>query len=278
MHIAMGGAQELIGSGNLIPNGFAMLRDRSFLVVNNSADGGIWRISGKSSSAQTEPFLMEVDGRQLVGVNFVLLDNLERLWITITSFLAFSGPIDRRSRDGYIVVVEKGDARVVADGLCWTNECRLHPDGQTLYVIETFGRRLLTYHVGKNGDLSNKKTLVEFEDGDFPDGLTFDTEGAVWVTSVFSNRLIRLTPDLQRQLLIEDADESLAEFETAFQDNVLDRSILHKSKGGNRLWNISSVAFGGPDLRTVYLGCLGGKTIQTFQSPVSGVAPSHWNW
>jgi hypothetical protein len=44
------------------------------------------------------------------------------------------------------------------------------------------------------------------------------------------------------------------------------------------LRNISSLAFGGPDLRTAYLGCLLGDSIAYFRSPVAGHPPAHWNW
>jgi hypothetical protein len=44
------------------------------------------------------------------------------------------------------------------------------------------------------------------------------------------------------------------------------------------LKNISSIAFGGPDLRTAYLGCLLGDALATFRSPVAGAPPAHWNY
>ncbi len=44
-----------------------------------------------------------------------------------------------------------------------------------------------------------------------------------------------------------------------------------------RLKNLSSLAFGGPDLRTAYLGCLLGDSLATFRAPVAGLPPSHWH-
>jgi hypothetical protein len=44
------------------------------------------------------------------------------------------------------------------------------------------------------------------------------------------------------------------------------------------LKNVASVTFGGPDLRTVYLGSLGGDTLAVFRSPVAGLPPVHWNY
>jgi hypothetical protein len=51
----------------------------------------------------------------------------------------------------------------------------------------------------------------------------------------------------------------------------------HLDKAAGRiLRNISSLAFGGPDLRTAYLGCLLGDTLAHFRSPVAGHPPRHW--
>ena len=43
-----------------------------------------------------------------------------------------------------------------------------------------------------------------------------------------------------------------------------------------KLKNISSIAFGGSDLKTIYLGCLLGKQVATFKSNICGLEPSHW--
>ncbi len=43
-----------------------------------------------------------------------------------------------------------------------------------------------------------------------------------------------------------------------------------------RLQNIASIAFGGADRRTAYLGSLMGTTLATFRSPVPGRPLPHW--
>lgn len=45
-----------------------------------------------------------------------------------------------------------------------------------------------------------------------------------------------------------------------------------------RLRNITSVTFGGPELKTVYLGSLFGDGLFTFRSPVAGAIPAHWEF
>lgn len=76
--------------------------------------------------------------------------------------------------------------------------------------------------------------------------------------------------------LAEDSDpDQLERFESALKEQALNRSILSEARG-TKLTNTSSIAFGGPDRKTVFLGSLGGKSLATFRSPVAGVKPVHW--
>jgi sugar lactone lactonase YvrE len=120
--------------------------------------------------------------------------------------------------------------------------------------------------------------VASFGVGTFPDGLTFDAEGGVWITSVVSNRVIHVSPDGAQTVVVEDADPAkLAGVEEAFLAGRLGRPHLDTSFG-SRLRNVSSLAFGGPDLRTAYLGCLLDESIQAFDAPVAGHPLPHWHW
>lgn len=48
--------------------------------------------------------------------------------------------------------------------------------------------------------------------------------------------------------------------------------------GQRKLGNLASIAFGGEDLSTVYLGTLFGERIAHFRSPIRGAEPVHWNF
>lgn len=45
-----------------------------------------------------------------------------------------------------------------------------------------------------------------------------------------------------------------------------------------RVRNVSSLALGGPDLPTAYLGCLLGDAIAAFRSPLAGAPQVHSNF
>ena len=99
----------------------------------------------------------------------------------------------------------------------------------------------------------------------------------MWVASIVSNRLIRVDPSGDQEIVLEDsAPDHLAQVEEKMAAGTLKREDMQNSPS-KVLKNISSIAFGGPDLRTAYLGSLGGDTIATFRAPVAGDPPAHWH-
>jgi len=268
------GDQTLLGGAPITPNGVAMLRDRSFLVSNLADGGGVWRITRNGA---VEPYVTEIDGAALGPVNFVWLDHLERVWICVSTIRKGENVYNRDIHDGFVALKDSRGTRIVADDLSFTNECRIDPTGAFLYVNETFGQRVTRFRLSETGALSDRATLTEFGPGTFPDGMAVDAEGALWVVGVISNRLIRVMPDGKQTLIIDDPDPRLAEFDALHRENRLTRPMLSATRG-KVLRNISSIAFGGPDLKTAYLGCLNGDRIGTFRTPVAGLPPAHWNW
>ncbi len=260
----------------LRPNGVALDSDGTFVIAHlGRSSGGVYRLQRRG---QLSPVIQRVDGIDLPPTNFPLLDDRGRLWVTVSTH--------KRPRtlgyrlgdgDGFIVLVDDRGARIVADGLGYTNELRLHPDGGSLYVNETFGRRLTRFRLHADGRLSGRETVAEFGVGIFLDGLAFDSQGHAWVTSVVSNQLIRIAPDGSQKVILADSDDDhVAWVEQALQEGRADRGHIGKQLPG-RIPNISSIAFGGPDLRHAHLGCFGDH-IYRFPCEVPGVTPVHWSY
>ena len=109
-----------------------------------------------------------------------------------------------------------------------------------------------------------------------PDGIAFDAHGNLWCTLVMVDQLIALTPQGDKRLLLDDGDPVASQ-------HLLDRMAagtltaddMMKARGTLAPW-MASVTFGGPDLRTVYIGSLMGATIPYFRSPVAGLPMVHW--
>jgi sugar lactone lactonase YvrE len=260
-----------------LPNGIALLPDRSVLIANLGPSGGVYHLA---MDGRLTPKLLEIDGRQLEPTNFVGIDRKSRIWITVSTKMV---PREQSMRkgygDGYIIMIDENGPRVVAEDIGFTNEAIVDPTGQWLYVAETIARRTSRFPIKPDGSLGPKEVFAEYRQAcTFPDGFTFDSEGAVWIVSVVSNRVIRAMPDGTQHILIEDADPAkLAEVEEAFQNDRYTRT--HLDSGGKRqLANLSGISFGGPDLKTVYLGSLFGSRLATFRSPVAGAEPVHWHF
>ncbi len=256
-------------------NGFAIDHDGSFLLANLGNVGGVWRWS---PGAGLQPFLTEVDGVKLpCAVNYVGIDAQLRAWVSISTRLFPRDLAFKRGvADGFIVLVDHRGARIVADGIGFTNESHIDPEGRYLYVNETYARRTSRFALKADGSLGKKEIVTEFHDGAFPDGMAFDAEGHVWVACVVANRLIRVAPDGAQTIMLDGSDpESCRRAEAACAADSFDRSTLNLGETST-LRNLASVAFGGPDLRTLHLGSLGGTRLATLRSPVAGARPHHW--
>ena len=277
---ADGAHKNILGQrGGLPPvatNGFALTKTGDFLLADlHGEGGGAWRLS---PSGDVSPLLVELDGAALPSANFVGVDHKERIWITISTrhdprALAYRPDI----ADGFIILMDGQGARIVADDIGYTNEAIVDPSGEWLYVNETMARRTSRYRIRDDNSLGPRETFVEYGAGTYPDGLAFDEEGAFWMTSVVSNRVVRVTADREQSIVIEENDpEQLAVVEKAFLAGEMGRAHMDSIET-EVMKSISSIAFGGPDRRTAYLGNLLDSKIYTFESPVPGFTPSHWN-
>ena len=261
----------------LRPNGIALEPGGCFLLAHLGAEkGGLFRLSPDGA---IEPLLTAIDGRTLPPSNFVLRQSDGRIWITVSTRKHPRSSAYRADvADGFIVVLENNEARVVADDLGYTNECLVSPDGGTLYVNETFARRTSAFDIRADATLGARRSVASYGEGCFPDGLAMDSEGALWVTSIVSNRVIRVAACGEQEIVLEDNDPTHLEWvERAYRAGEMGRPHLDTIKS-RKLANISNLAFGGDDLSTAYLGCLLGCRIASFRSPVPGLAPPHWRY
>jgi len=289
LHVAdwRGGVSTIAGDGTITtvlakgpfrpkPNGIAILADGGWLITHlGDREGGVFRLYPDGTLT---PYLTQLGGEELPPTNYVHVDGRGRVWITVSTRMRPRILACRPDRaDGFVVLVDETGARIVADGLGFTNECVVHPETGQLFVNETFGRRLTRFDVAPDGTLHSKTTIAEFGYGEFPDGLTFDADRGVWITSIVSNRIVRVAASGDREIILEDSDpDHVDRVEDAYLAASLTRDHLDRIVS-KQLRNISSLAFGGADLRTVYLGCLLGDRIATFRTPRQGLRPAHWD-
>jgi gluconolactonase len=291
VHIRPDGTQELItqsvehgfASGGddasrfvtgTLPNGLAFARNGDILIANFGTD----RLEVMSRNGETRVLVDKVDGEPIGKVNFVLRDSKDRLWLTISTRIKdWMRAMSPSVADGYVAVYDGKSLRIVADGFRFTNEIRFDAREEWLYVVETCGRCVTRLRALEDGRLVDRETFGPADHGAFIDGIAFDSYGNLWGTHIFKDRVFAITPDGDLRIILDDDHDSEPGWAlmSAFMRDEATPELIMASGGTIGPW-FTSVTFGGPDLRTVYMGVLKGSRIPYFRSPVAGLPMVHW--
>ena len=257
-----------------LPNGLAFDADGNFLIANWGTDA----IECMDRQGILRTLYREIGGQPLGKANFVLRDRRGRIWVTVTTReQPWTKQLTTKVSDGYIAVIDERGFRVVAEGFCGTNEVRMDAAEEWLYVVESTGQRISRLRVQADGSLTHREVFGPSRLRGFPDGFAFDAFGNLWVTLIFTDELIAITPQGDVLTLLDDSnpvarDRLMREFDAG----TLTAETLAATHGTLAPW-MASLTFGGPDLRTVYLGSLRGTTLPSFRAPLAGQPMIHWN-
>ena len=121
-----------------------------------------------------------------------------------------------------------------------TNGIEVSPDEKTLYVNESVQRNVWAYDLSFEGEVSNKRLLIQFPDFGM-DGMRCDVEGNLYVTRHGKGTVAKLSSD----------GEVLLEVELAGK-------------------NCTNIAFGGPDGRTCYVTMADRGNVEVFRADLPG--------
>jgi sugar lactone lactonase YvrE len=220
-----------------------------------------------------------IDGEPIGKVNFVLRDSKDRIWVTISTRIKnWMHALRTDLADGYLARYIDGAFRIVADGFHFTNEIRFDAREEFLYVVETTGGCITRLRIDGQGNAAGREIFgpSSLGKGAWPDGIAFDSYGNLWGTLVYSDKLFVLTPEGDQRILLDEGDpEKVDALERQFFEGKVTQDVLFATGRGLAPW-MASVTFGGPDLRTVYIGSLKGNHIPYFRSPVAGLPMVHW--
>ena len=121
-----------------------------------------------------------------------------------------------------------------------TNGIEVSPDESVLYVNESAQRNIWAYDLSPEGEISNKRLLIQFPDFNM-DGMRCDIEGNLYVTRHGKGTVAKLSP----------AGE-----------------VLLEVKLTGKL--CSNIAFGGPDGRTCYVTMADRGNVEVFRADLPG--------
>lgn len=250
VRVSPAGEYRRLGNIAGVPNGHAMDARRN-LIVTDIENGRLWKIGQDGSQ---EVILDSLDGAPLGAVNFVMIDSRGALWVSVSTMMRpRTDAVSNPRPDGYIIRIDEGEARIVADGLFFTNELRFDRDETYLYVAETSRGGVLRFPLMPDRQLGPRECFgaAPLFNGARVDGIAFDEDDNLWVTDIARNGIHVIDPAGRTHCVFEDPDGAVLRVPT-------------------------SIAFGGADRRTAVIGSLTMDRLMTFRAPVAGQALNHW--
>ncbi|MCP1183507.1 SMP-30/gluconolactonase/LRE family protein [Paenibacillus sp. 1781tsa1] len=143
-------------------------------------------------------------------------------------FWAGTMSMNNESKAGSLYCLEEGQpVRTMVQGVSTSNGLGWSPDRKTMYYIDTPTRSIDRFDFDLTaGTIQNRTSVIHIpEELGFPDGMTVDGEGMLWVAHWGGGRITRWNPDTSELLQQIDipADQ------------------------------VTSCCFGGPDLEELYI-------------------------
>ena len=267
--VTQNGVAELRGAGVYEPNGYSRTSDGAFIVAGLK-DNKVFRIDAEG---RVSVILDQFRGKALGTVNTAWTDAQDRVWVSMMTRKERWFQALNTQPDGYILLIEHGQARIVADELHLTNEIKVHPNGKYLYGVETLGKRVFRFPIASSGDLGPKEIFgpADLGHGALPDGFNFDQDGNIWVTIITRNGIMVISEDGGMHTIYEEPKlEAIDAMVKAMQQKTATADHLIAC-AGEKLNLPTSLDFGGTDRRTVYVGSLGLPHLVRFNSPVAGL-------
>jgi len=180
------GREEQVLTVDAQPSGLGWRPDGSLLVVSMKDHRLLRRYADGRVDVVAD--LSEHAGGPL---NDMVVDAAGRAWVGNFGFdmTAGGGP-----QGAALVRVDvDGTVTVAAEDLQFPNGTVVTPDGATLIVGETMGRRYTAFTIAADGTLTDRRTWADLADAEVaPDGCCLDAEGHIWAADAFGARCVRL--------------------------------------------------------------------------------------
>jgi sugar lactone lactonase YvrE len=181
------GTSEVAVRHESLPLCFDFLPDGTLLVVSStsrtllhlSPDGSLQPYADLRPLSQLGANDIVVDGR---GNTYVNSNDAE-----FGTALPADGPAPGRI---YLVPLS-GEPRLVANDLAFPNGMAVTADNAMLIVAESYRQQLTAFDIADDGSLHARRVFAALGD-DPPDGITIDTDDAVWYADVPHRQCVRV--------------------------------------------------------------------------------------
>ena len=170
--VTQDGHVELFAGTGGVPCGSRLHQDGHLFVAENGlakildfAPDGTWSVVAESFN--NKPFR---------GPNDLILDRQGNCYFSDPKGSTLEKPVGRVFRVG-----ADGSISVFAVGLAFPNGICLSADENTLYVAETFTRRIHAFTLNPDGSANHRSLFAQMEGGVGPDGMDFGADGNLYV-------------------------------------------------------------------------------------------------
>jgi gluconolactonase len=262
------GSVVRIGHAGGEPTGINVLPDGA-IVIGNFSTGVLQRLDVETGAVDV--LADRVGEEPLTFVNYPLVGAAGVVWVSCSARQDPAISLATGEADGYVFRLDPdGTTVMVADGLPFPNCMTFDADGAAIYLVRSTTSDVVRMPVvdherlgtpepygpplgGRRPDefgpeqlevLGRPEVLARWA---LADGCGFDEEGNLWVTLMSANRIVAITPDQDVVTVVDDPD-------------------------GVMLTAPSSVVWGGPDRRDLYIGSLMSDKVVKVRSPVAGMA------
>lgn len=228
-----GTATEFFNTGG-IPAGLAFHRDGALFVADEGDDiHGLLRVSGGQATILANSY----DETPLNGANDLVFDRQGTVYFSDPWQSSLANPIGGFYRLSPELHLERLDK-----GLAFPNGVALSPSGDAVYLAETYRNRILRYAIDGHGRVGPREEFAQLPGDHGPDGMAFDEVGNLYVAHYGGGRVA----------IFNSSGELFDEIPVPGK-------------------NVTNVAFGGPDLRTVVITEVATASLYTTRVDIPGL-------
>ena len=221
-------------------------------------DGGRRRITRTDMRTGAVEVLSDrYEGKRYNSPNDLVIDNAGRIYFTDPRYKEDRSDLEldveavyRLDQDGRVTRILSQPAIQKPNGIT------ISPDNRTLYVVDSNpgpggNRKIWAFGLSPEGVPSGQRLVYDFAPGRGGDGIRTDVEGNLWIAAGVS----------QPRHANETAEVPTGVYVVTPKGEVLGRIPVPED-------SITNLAFGGPDLKTLYI--VSGKSLFSIRVTVAG--------